>query len=39
MRGLYGSLKLLSYTVLLLMLGSMGYAFVISLLHWSDIGV
>lgn len=39
MRGLYGSLKFLSYTVLLLMLGAMGYAVVISLLHWSDIGV
>lgn len=39
MRGLYGSLRVLSYAVLLLMLGSMGYAMFISLVHWSEIGV
>lgn len=39
MGGLYGSFKLVSYAVLLLMLGAVGYAFVISLVHWGEIGV
>jgi len=39
MSRLYGSLRILSHAVLLLMVVSMGYAFFISLLHWSDIGV
>lgn len=39
MQGLYASLKVLSFTVLLLMLSAVGYAFFISLLNWSDIGV
>lgn len=39
MRGLYRSLRVLSFAVIVLMLGAIGYAFVMSLLNWSEIGV
>lgn len=35
----YGSLKVLSYVILLLMLLAIGYAGWISLTHWDGIGV
>lgn len=36
---LYGPLKMLSYAVLALMLGAIVYAYTMSLLYWSGIGV
>ncbi len=38
-RKLYGPVKLLSFVVLLLMLGAMLYAFSMTLIHWTGINV
>jgi hypothetical protein len=38
-KSLYAPLRILSYVVLLLMAGAIVYAFAITLLHWTGIGV
>jgi hypothetical protein len=38
-KSLYGPLRILSYIILLLMAGAIIYAFSITILHWTGIGV
>jgi hypothetical protein len=37
--GFFPAFRIVSYVVLLLMLAAGGYAFFISMVHWSGIGV